>query len=68
MAQRKPKYLVDEKGKTTGVLLNISDYRKLLRRIEDLEDALELDEAVESAKSFRDYRDIRKELKEEGRL
>lgn len=68
MARSKPKYLVDEKGKTTGVLLNISDYRDLLRRIEDLEDALELDEAVEKSKGFKNYKDIRNELKEEGRI
>jgi len=38
------------------------DYRKLLQRLEELEDALDLDEAVEAAKGFRDYNEIRTEL------
>ena len=46
-------YLVNEKGKKTAVMLDIATYRALLERLEDLEDALELDEAARTAKSFR---------------
>ena len=62
MLSVKPKYLVDEQGKRTAVVLSMRDYRKLLQRLEELEDALDLDEAVEAAKGFRDYNEIRAEL------
>ncbi len=42
MVKSKPQYLVDEKGRKKSVFLNIKEYRELLRRLEDLEDALEL--------------------------
>lgn len=64
MLSVKPKYLVDEQGKRTAVVLSMRDYRKLLQRLEELEDALDLDEAVESAKGFREYNEIRTELQE----
>ena len=68
MVKSKPQYLVDEKGRKKAVLLSIKEYRELIRRLEDLEDAIELDESISSAESFRDYREIREELKEEGLL
>ena len=68
MAKAKPQYLVDDKGRKRSVLLSIKEYTELLRRLEDLEDALELDEAVRTAQGFRDYREIQAELKDEGLL
>lgn len=64
----KAKYLVDEKGRKTAVLLDINEYQRFLQRLEELEDALSLDEAVRTAQSLRDYSEIRTELKREGRL
>lgn len=43
-------------------MLPIKDYRALMQRLEDLEDALDLDHAVEAATSFREYSEIRAEL------
>ena len=63
MPNIKPRYLVDEAGRKTGAVLSIKDYRALMRRLEDLEDTLELDRAVETATGFRDYADIRQELR-----
>ncbi len=62
MLNIKPKYVVDEKGLKTAVVLSIKDYRALMQRLEDLEDALDLDRAVETATSFREYSEIRAEL------
>ena len=62
MLNIKPKYVVDEKGRKTAVLLSIKDYRALMQRLEDLEDALDLDRAVETATGFREYSEIRTEL------
>ena len=62
MLNIKPKYVVDEKGRKTAVVLSIKDYRALMQRLEDLEDALYLDRAVETATGFRAYTEIREEL------
>ena len=64
----KARYLTDERGKKTAVLLDIREYQRFLQRLEELEDALSLDEAIRTAQSFRDYGEIRAELKQAGRL
>ena len=46
----------------------MKQYKEMVRRLEELEDTLELDEAVKSSDGLRDYREIRKELKSEGLL
>lgn len=46
------KYLVDEKGKKKAVLLDMEEYSRLLARMEELEDALDLDTAVRTEKSY----------------
>ena len=51
----KPKYLVNEKGRKTAAVLSMKEYRCLMQRLEDLEDALDLDRAVETAEGFREY-------------
>ena len=68
MAKMKQTYIVDERGKRKSVVLDIASYRALLERIEDLEDALELDEAVRTETEFRPYEEIRGELRKTGRL
>ncbi len=66
MAPARPQFVADDKGRKKAVILSIKGYQELVERLEDLEDALELDEAARDTESMRDYRDIRKELKEEG--
>jgi hypothetical protein len=68
MLKTRQKYLVDENGSATAVVLDIKSYRRLLQHVENLEDALELDEAVRGAKGFRNYKEIRAELKRGGKL
>ena len=64
----KARYLIDDKGNKKAVLLDIKEYRRFMKRLEDLEDALSLDEAARSAQSFRKYGEIRAELQQAGRL
>jgi PHD/YefM family antitoxin component YafN of YafNO toxin-antitoxin module len=68
MATTDAEYVVDKRGRKKAVLLNIKEYSRLLSRLEELEDALDLDNAVRSGREFRDYREIRKELLKEERL
>lgn len=63
-----PQYLVDESGKRRSVLLSVRDYRRLLRYIEDMEDALKLDSSRRKSQEFVDYRVAREELKQAGKL
>ncbi len=64
----RPKYLVNEKGRKTAAVLSMKEFRALIQRLEDLEDALELEEAAESATGFREYAEIRPVLQREGKL
>jgi hypothetical protein len=68
MTTTDPKYLVDKQGKKKAVVLDIKEYSRLLKRVEELEDALDLDKAVRGPQEFKDYREIRKELVKEGKL
>lgn len=63
-----PQFVVDAKGQKKSVLLSVTEYERLLKRLEDLEDALALDEAVRTAARFRDYMEIREELRKAKRL
>ena len=68
MLNIKPRYLVNKNGQKTAAVLSMKDYRLLMQRVEDLEDALDLDEAVETATDFRSYSEIRAEFQKEGKL
>ncbi len=62
------KYLVDDRGRKTAVVLDIKAYNRLIAHLEDLEDALALDTAIREEKDFRPYEQIRAELKQSGQL
>ncbi|HUT32762.1 MAG TPA: hypothetical protein VNE39_04705 [Planctomycetota bacterium] len=68
MLDLKEKYVVAPNGRPTAVVLDLRSYRRLLRHVEELEDALALDEAVRTAEGFRPYAEVRAELKKEGLL
>ena len=60
--------IVDKRGKPKAVILKISEYNKLLRLIEELEDALDLKTAVETASEFISHEELLEQLKEKGIL
>lgn len=55
----KPKYLIDEKGHKTAVVLNLKDYNNLLEFIEDMEDANDILRAEKKATGFTPYERFR---------
>ena len=55
------RYMINETGKRTAVVVNIREFERMRRRLEDLEDALELKTAVNLERDFRDLRDIQAE-------
>jgi hypothetical protein len=68
MARTATRFVTDEQGQRRAVILDLGEYRRLLKRLEELEDALDLDEAVRTARSFAEYEGVHKELKRQGRL
>ena len=48
MSTIKERYIVNEKGKRTGVLLDIDEYHKILEQLEELESIRAYDAAKES--------------------
>ena len=61
-------FLVDERGKSKAVVLNISTYNKLLKLIEDLEDSLDLKHAIETGSKFISHKQLLCNLKKQGVL
>lgn len=48
------RYITDETGKRRGVILDIEEYERLLRALEDLEDLRAADEALREIESGED--------------
>ena len=68
MANTKAQVAVRKSGRNDVLLIRRSHYRRLLRRIEDLEDALTLDRAENNSKNLVDYAEVRERLKRVGKL
>lgn len=68
VSQSRPKFVVRSDGRKEAVLLAVAQYRRLLARIEDLEDALTLDRAEETSKKIVPYSAVRKRLGRVGKL
>lgn len=64
----KPKFVIGPGGRKQAVVLRVGDYTRLIRRLEDLEDALALDPAERSSKKLLDYSSVRRRLRRSGKL
>ncbi len=60
------KFLIDEKGKKVGVLLSFSEYKKLLKELEELESLYAYDRAKASKDAVIPFEQAIKEI-EKGR-
>jgi hypothetical protein len=61
-------YLVDEKGRRTGIVLSIKEYEALLEAVEDLEDIRAADEARAEGGEPIPWEQVKAELRAEGKL
>jgi hypothetical protein len=68
MANTKAQVAVRKTGQNDVLLIRRSHYRRLLRRIEDLEDVLTLDRAENKSKNLVDYAQVHERLKRVGKL
>jgi len=55
MVSAKPKFVFTPDDRKEAILLRVGDYRRLLERIEDLEDAVALDRAERTSKKLVPY-------------
>ena len=60
-------FVVDAKGHRQAVMLSWTEYQRLLRAMEDLEDALDLKRAVRTAKHFVSHETLVKSLQRRPR-
>lgn len=58
----KPKFIINDKGKKTSVIVDIKEYENLLEYLEDIEDANDLLKAEREATGFILYENFRKNL------
>ncbi|MDD5092084.1 MAG: type II toxin-antitoxin system Phd/YefM family antitoxin [Candidatus Wallbacteria bacterium] len=56
----KSDYIIDDKGRKKGVILDMKKYQALIELIEDLEDTRDLLEAELEAREFTPYETFRK--------
>ena len=68
MGNAQPKYVISADGRKRGVMLEMAHYRRLLQRIEDLQDALTLDRAEQTSEKLIPYSEVRARLKRAGKL
>jgi len=68
MVNVKPKFLISSNGRKEAVLLRVEEYKRLIERIEDLEDAITLERAERTSKKMVPYADVRERLKRLGKL
>lgn len=68
MGNAQPKYVISADGRKQGVMLEMAHYRRLLQKIEDLQDALALDRAEQTSVKLIPYSEVRARLKRAGKL
>ena len=59
-------FLVDKRGRPKGVILKISEYRKLVKFLQDIQDTIDLKEAIKTNKGFITEEELLKRLKTKG--
>ena len=63
---KEQEFLVDKNGQTKAVVLGLSEYNKLLKFIEDLEDSLDLKHAVETNTGFTSHNELLSHLRKQN--
>ena len=63
--RKPPQFIVDEKGRRTGVVLTVRQYQALLQRIEDLEDIRAAKEALAEEGESIPWEQVKAELRAE---
>ena len=59
-------FLVDEHGNPEAVVLSLTDYRRLMRLIEDREDTIALSRAIRTSRGTLSHAKLLERLKRQG--
>ncbi len=68
MVQVKPGFMVDQHGKPEAVVLSMTDYGRLMRHLEELEDAMDLKRAIRTHRGTISHTDLLVRLKRQHLL
>ncbi len=60
------RFVVDEHGKPEAVILSLTEYRKLLRLIDDREDSIALKKAIQTRRGTISHSRLLERLKRQG--
>ena len=58
----KPRYITDNKGNKTNIILPIEKYEKMMEELEEFEDINAFDKAVEQKQEFRPAKEVFDEI------
>lgn len=58
------RYIMDTKGKPSEVVIPVKEFKALLKHLEEMEDALELEKAIKEAEEFVPWEEFKKGLRE----
>ncbi len=64
--ERPPRYVVDERGQKTAVILDYEVWQELLALLEDLEDIAEIRQLQESGEAAIPWEEAKEALRREG--
>ena len=62
-----PQFIVDEKGKQVGVILDVKFYRAMIEELEDLQDALKAEQVIAKTRKLHRLEDVEKRLRAQGK-
>ena len=65
---KEQEFLVDKNGQTKAVVLSLSEYNKLFKFIENLEDSLDLKHAIETNTGFIPHSELLSHLRKQNLL
>ncbi len=63
-----PRFVVDQQGQQTAVLLPVEQYNALLEALEDRLDSQDLEQAISDDADFESYEQLRSRLRAEGKI
>ena len=68
LALKKQQFIVDKSGQPKSVVLDLVEYNRLLKFVEDLEDSLDLKHAVETNTGFTSHNELLSHLRKQNLL
>ncbi|MDI6760427.1 MAG: hypothetical protein QMD05_06340 [Candidatus Brocadiaceae bacterium] len=62
------RYITDTEGKPSEVVIPVKEFKALLKHLEEMEDALELERAIKEAEELVPWEEFKKGLRKSGKV